>query len=88
MAGAVVLPGGAGALFSQAVEVRLLEELLTGQPLRRVHPQAALNHQSHQQETRQRHALPQPPAAADIIPVTKRHMSSGDLGTQSTFHSF
>lgn len=38
----LLLSGAALALVSEAVEVRLLEELLAGQPLGRVHPQAAL----------------------------------------------
>lgn len=43
VAAALLLSRGAAALFSQAVEVRLLEELLAGQPLGRVHPQTALH---------------------------------------------
>lgn len=38
----LLLSGAGVALESEAVEVRLLEELLAGQPLGRVHPQAAL----------------------------------------------
>lgn len=50
VAGAVLLSWGTFTFFSQAVEVRMLQKLLTGQPLRRVHPQTTLNHQSQQQE--------------------------------------
>lgn len=45
VAGAILLSRSALALFSQAVEVRMLEELLTCEPLGRVHPQTALNRQ-------------------------------------------
>lgn len=39
---ALLLPGAALALLSEAVEVRVLQELLAAQPLGRVHPQTAL----------------------------------------------
>lgn len=47
---AVLLPGAALALFPQAVKVGMQQQLLAGQPLRRVHPQTTLkggNHGNH-----------------------------------------
>lgn len=44
---AVLLPRAALALFPQAVEVRVQQQLLAGQPLRRVHPQTTLDIGNH-----------------------------------------
>lgn len=44
VAGTILLSSRAFVLLSHAVEVRMLQELLARQPLRRVHPEAALHH--------------------------------------------
>lgn len=44
---AVLLPGAALALFPQAVEVGVQQQLLAGQPLGRVHPQTSLDSGNH-----------------------------------------
>lgn len=42
-----MLPGAPLALFSQAVKVRMQQQLLAGQTLGRVHPQTALHGGDH-----------------------------------------
>ena len=44
---AIMLPGAPLALFSQAVKVRMQQQLLAGQTLGRVHPQTALHGGDH-----------------------------------------
>lgn len=54
---AILLPGVALALLPQTVKVRMQQQLLAGQPLRRVHPQTTLigaNHGNHQNHCSER----------------------------------